>query len=65
MGVFSPTRHYRLLARSRGGALLIADSLKGSAMTEEVKRMIVDHLGLPELAAQGAAAHLAAARDAA
>ncbi len=63
VGVFSPTRYYRLLARSRGGALLIADSLKGAAMTEEVKRMIVDHLGLPELATQSAAVLASAAQD--
>ena len=48
----------RLQARSHTGTLLIADSLKGADMTDEVKCLIVKHLGLPALAARGACAHL-------
>ena len=40
--------------------LLIADSLQGSDMTEEVKRMIIGHLDLPQLATSGETAHLGA-----
>ena len=52
VGVFG-TRYYRLIARSRNSTLLMADSLKGPDIAENVRRLIIDHLGRPELAAAG------------
>ena len=53
VGVFGSSRYYRLIARSRNNTLLMADSLKGPAMAENVRRLIIEHLGSPELAAAG------------
>lgn len=51
IGVFGTARYYRLIARSRNSTLLMADSLKGPDMAENVRRLIIEHLGIPELAA--------------
>ena len=53
IGVFGTARYYRLIARSRNSTLLLADSLKGPDMAENVRRLIIEHLGIPELAAAG------------
>lgn len=55
IGVFGALRYYRLIAHARGAqprqrALVIADSLKGDAMAEEVKNLIIAQLEMPELA---------------
>jgi hypothetical protein len=62
VGAFGGTRYFRLvaLARGPGRALLIADSLKGPAMTEEVRQLVLEHLALPALATAGRQAHVAA-----
>jgi hypothetical protein len=61
VGAFGGIRYYRLVACARGTdrPLLIADSLKGPDMTEEIRRLIIDHLGEPALAASGRQAHVA------
>ena len=53
IGVFGSAPYYRLFARGRNRALLIADSLKGHAMTGQLKSLIVEHLQMPGLAAGG------------
>jgi len=63
VGVFGSARYYRLIARGRQPhqpAVLIADSLKGPAMTEEYRRLFIEHLALPGLATTGQQAHLPA-----
>jgi hypothetical protein len=59
VGAFGGTRYYRLIARAQnsGRPLLIADSLRGPAMTEEIRQLIIEHLALPALAAAGSQAH--------
>ena len=58
-------RYYRLFVRARTSArlLLIADTLKGADMTEEIRQVIIEHLGLPALAAAGRQAHIAQEED--
>ena len=51
IGVFGTARYYRLIARSRNSTLLTGDSLKGPDTAENVRRLIIEHLGIPELAA--------------
>lgn len=51
IGVFDAVRYYRLFAQGRDRALLIADSLKGPGVADNVRNMIVEQLGIPELAA--------------
>lgn len=51
VGVFGAARYYHLVARSRNRTLLIADSLKGPDVTENVRNMIIEQLGMPELVA--------------
>jgi hypothetical protein len=60
VGAFGGTRYYRLFARVRNfpRPLLIADSLHGPAMTEEIRQLVVAHLARPALAAAGVQAHL-------
>jgi hypothetical protein len=61
MGVFGSVRYYRLFARVRmqPRSVLIADSLRGSEMTEEIRQLVIHHLQQPGLAVAGAQAHLA------
>ena len=53
VGVFGPARYYRMIARSRSQSLLVADTLKGSATAENVRKLIIEHLGIPGLAEAG------------
>lgn len=55
IGVFGALRYYRLIARGRDAlvsdrTLIVADSLKGYAMAEDVKNIIIAQLEMPELA---------------
>ena len=61
VGAFGAARYYRLFARARNLArpLLIADSLRGPGMTEEIRQLVIARLGAPELATAGRQAHLA------
>lgn len=61
IGAFGSVRYYRLFARTRGAArpVLIADSLKGPTMVEEIRQLIVEHLGPPAVGTSGRQAHLA------
>jgi hypothetical protein len=61
IGAFGSVRYYRLVARARDSEkpVLIADSLKGSDMVEEIRQLIVEHLGPPAVATSGWQAHLA------
>jgi hypothetical protein len=61
--IFGGARTFRLLARTPGGALLLADHLGGAEECEQVKRLIVDAARRPELAAGGRSEHLAAASE--
>jgi hypothetical protein len=60
VGAFGATRYFRLFARATNvpRPLLIADSLKGRDMTEDIRQLIIRHLALPELATTGAQAHI-------
>ena len=60
VGAFGPARYYRLLARvrNRPQPLLIADSLRGPAMTEEIRQLVITHLARPDLATSGVQAHV-------
>jgi hypothetical protein len=60
VGAFGPARYYRLLARvrNRPQPLVIADSLRGPAMTEEIRQLVITHLARPDLAAAGVQAHV-------
>jgi hypothetical protein len=53
VGVFGTARYYRMIARSGNHTLLVADTLKGPDMAEYVRKLIIEHLGIPELAAAG------------
>lgn len=66
IGAFGAERYYRLIVAARGVArpLLIADSLKGPAMTEEIRQLVLAHLAAPELAAAGVQAHISAEQPA-
>jgi len=60
IGVFGGTRYYRLVAltRNAGRPLPIADSLKGPAMAEEIRQLVIEKLALPGLAEAGTQVHL-------
>jgi hypothetical protein len=60
VGAFAGTQYYRLFARVRNfpRPLLIADSLCGAAMTEEIRQLFIAYLARPALAASGVQAHL-------
>ncbi len=60
VGAFGNARYYRLFARARNfpRPLLIADSLRGPAMTEEIRQFVLTHLALPALATAGVQAHV-------
>jgi hypothetical protein len=60
VGAFGPARYYRLLVRvrNRPQQLLIADSLRGPAMTEEIRQLVITHLARPDLATAGVQAHV-------
>ena len=63
VGAFGNSRYYRLIARGRNPDLppvLIADSLKGPDMTDEIRRLFIEHLTMPGLATAGEQAHLPA-----
>ena len=63
VGAFGGLRYYRLVARGRHPhqpPVLIADSLKGPAMTEEFRCLFIEHLAMPDLATAGRHAHLPA-----
>lgn len=62
VGAFGATRYYRLVARAAASdrPLLIADSLRGADMTEEIRQLVIEHLALPALATGGRQAHIAA-----
>ena len=64
-GIFSGVRHYRLLARSAAGALVLADHLKGGAETEQIKQLLIAALARPELASGGRSDHAVDASEAA
>ena len=64
VGAFGGSRYYRLIARRRNPDLppvFIADSLKGPDMTEEIRRLFIEHLALPGLYEAGEQAHRPAA----
>ncbi len=62
VGAFGGVRYFRLFARARNLArpLLIADSLRGPDMTEEIRQLITGGLASPALATPGRQAHLEA-----
>ncbi len=63
VGAFGNSRYYCLVARGREAKarrILIADRLRGPAMTDEVRRMIIEYLAMPGLAAAGNLAHVPA-----
>jgi hypothetical protein len=66
IGAFGGARYYCLIAR--GGApprrILIADSLQGPAMTDELRHIIIEHLAMPALATAGELAHAPAGEPA-
>ena len=67
VGAFGNSRYYRLVARSREPGqppVLVADSLKGPDMTDEIRRLFIEHLAIPGLAATGELAHLPTAEPA-
>ena len=53
VGVFGTARYYRMIARNRNQTLLVADTLKGPDTAENVRKLMIEHLGFPELAAAG------------
>lgn len=58
IGVFGAQRYFRLIARNRDAQarprnLVVADSLKGHAMAEDVKDFVIAQLEMPELARAG------------
>ena len=61
IGAFGSVLYFQLVARARNSAqpVLIADSLKGSGMVEEIRQLIVEHLGPPAVGTSGQQAHLA------
>lgn len=61
IGAFGSARYFRLVARARDAetTILLADSLKGPDMVEEIRQLIVEHLGLPAVATSGRQAHIA------
>lgn len=63
VGAFGATRYYRLVAcaGTSDRPLMIADSLRGTDMTEEIRLLVIEHLALPALATGGRQAHIAAA----
>ncbi len=64
-GIFSDTRHYRLVARYAAGATVLADHLAGGAQTEEMKKLLLSALARPELADDGRSDHVTDNRAAA
>jgi hypothetical protein len=63
VGIFSGTRHYRLLARSAAGAVVLADHLQGAAQTEEMKQLFLTALARPALVDSGRSDHRSDARE--
>jgi len=61
MGAFGALRYYRLFARTRDlpRGVLVADSLRGADLTEEIRQLVIEHLRLPALSAAGVQAHIA------
>ena len=59
IGAFGGAPYYRLVARTRNSsrALLIADSLRGADMTEEIRQLVIEKLALPALITAGTQAH--------
>ena len=60
LGAFGNSRYYRLVARTRTPnlpSMLVADSLRGPDMTDEIRRLLIEHLGIPALASSGELAH--------
>jgi hypothetical protein len=59
IGAFGGTRYFCLVARvsNAGKPLLIADSLKGAAMTETIRQLVIEKLDAPALAATGSQVH--------
>ena len=60
LGAFGNSRYYRLVVRARTPnlpAMLVADSLKGPNMTDEVRDLLIEHLAIPGLASSGELAH--------
>ena len=56
-GIFSDTRHYRLLVRNAAGKAVLADHLAGGAQTEEIKKLLLNALARPDLADSGRSDH--------
>ena len=61
LGFFGGVRHYRLLARTADGNLLLADHLRGADEVEAVKQLFVSALGRPALSENGRCEHAEAA----
>lgn len=62
-GIFGGARSFRLLARAPGGALLLADRLRGAEECERMKRLFAEAARRPDLASGGRREHLAAASE--
>jgi hypothetical protein len=63
VGAFGNARYYCVVARTRGAPqrrVLLADSLRGPAMTDEIRRLIIEQLAMPGLATAGELAHVRA-----
>lgn len=61
LGFFGGVRHYRLLARTADGNLLLADHLRGADEVDAVKQLFVSALGRPALSENGRCEHAEAA----
>ncbi len=59
LSFFSSARYYRMFAATRSAErpLLIADTLHGTALTEEIRQLVVEHLREPALLTAGRQAH--------
>ena len=58
LGFFGGVRHYRLLARTTNGSLLLADHLRGADEVDAVKQLFVSALGRPALSESGRCEHI-------
>ena len=58
LGFFGGVRHYRLLARTTNGSLLLADHLRGADEVDAVKQLFVSALGRPALSENGRCEHI-------
>jgi hypothetical protein len=63
VGIFSASRHFRLLARSAAATVVLADHLQNAQQTEQLKQLLIAALERPALAAAGRNDHLADAGE--